>query len=184
VKKSVAFAHRFARELRPTVLDDMGLIPALKAFIRDYTERTKLQVQLTAHTNVKQLNRHQQTVLYRVTQSSLSNVDKHAHATRVKVTLRKLRKSILLKIHDNGKSFDVQRVLYNKRHVRLGLLGSRERVEMVGGIFKVESRPGHGTTISAEIPLVSNVPPPRRIPLVKPFTEGKVVARYSLHRHE
>jgi signal transduction histidine kinase len=71
----------------------------------------------------------------------------------VKVSIRKLEGVIRLEIHDNGKSFDVERVMFAKRHKRLGLLGSRERVEMVGGKFRVESASGHGTTVSAEIPI-------------------------------
>jgi signal transduction histidine kinase len=64
-----------------------------------------------------------------------------------------------MEIHDNGKSFEVERVLFAKRHKRLGLLGSRERVEMIGGTFGIESAPGRGTLISVEIPLA---PPPRK----------------------
>src|SRR5208282_2012379 len=98
------------------------------------------------------------TVLYRVTQSALANVHKHAHASEAKVSLGKLKGAIRLEIQDNGKSFDLERVLFAKRHKRLGLLGSRERVEMVGGKFGVESAPGHGTTISAEIPITGDGP--------------------------
>ena len=68
-----------------------------------------------------------------------------------------------MEIHDNGKSFDVERVLFAKRHKRLGLLGSRERVEMVGGKFGVESAPGKGTTISAEIPISADRIPQRHV---------------------
>jgi signal transduction histidine kinase len=95
-------------------------------------------------------------VLYRVAQSALANVHRHAKATDVKVSIRRLKRAIRLDIHDNGKSFDVGGVLLAKRHKRLGLLGSRERVEMVGGKFGVDSAPGHGTTVSAEIPISGN----------------------------
>lgn len=153
VEKSVTIVHRFARELRPTVLDDLGLIPALQSFIKDFTKRTKIRIHFAASAEVEQLNNTQRTVLYRVAQSALANVHKHAKATDVKVSIRKLQSSIRLEIHDNGKSFDMKRVLFAKRHKRLGLLGSRERVEMIGGKFGVESAPGQGTTISAEIPI-------------------------------
>jgi len=156
VENAVTIVHRFARELRPTVLDDLGLIPALESFIKDFTKRTKIRVRFTAFTGVEQLNSTQRTVLYRVAQSALANVDKHARASDVKVSIGKRQSSIRLEIHDNGKSFELERVLFAKRHKRLGLLGSRERVEMVGGKFGVESAPGQGTTISAEIPIVSN----------------------------
>lgn len=153
VEKSVDIVHRFARELRPTVLDDLGLVPALQSFTKEFAKRTHIHISFVASTGVDMLNDTQRTVLYRVTQSALANVDKHAQATEARVTLRKLKKIIRLEIHDNGKSFDLDRVLFAKRHKRLGLLGSRERVEMVGGTFNVESSPGKGTTISAEIPV-------------------------------
>jgi len=155
VENSVNTVHRFARELRPTVLDDLGLIPALEAFIKDFSKRTSIHVRFTAYAGVEQLNGTKRTVLYRVAQSALSNVDRHAHATAVKVSIRKLRDFIRLEIHDNGKSFEIERVLFAKRHKRLGLLGSRERVEMVGGQFRIESAPTKGTTISAEIPVTN-----------------------------
>jgi PAS domain S-box-containing protein len=158
VEKSVTIVHRFARELRPTVLDDLGLIPALESFIKDFTKRTKIRIHFAAFAEVEQLDSTQRTVLYRVAQSALANVDKHAHASDVKVSIRKLHGALCLEIHDNGKSFDVERVLFAKKHKRLGLLGSRERVEMVGGKFGVESAPGQGTTISAEIPISGDGP--------------------------
>ncbi len=152
VEKSVNIVHRFARELRPTVLDDLGLIPALQSFIKDFTKRTNIRIHFMTYAGVDQLSDTLRTVLYRVAQSALANVDKHAKATDVRVSLRKLPGAVRLEIQDNGKSFDMERVLFAKRHKRLGLLGSRERVEMVGGKFDVESAPGKGTTISAEIP--------------------------------
>jgi PAS domain S-box-containing protein len=158
VEKSVDIVHRFARELRPTVLDDLGLIPALQSFITDFTKRTKIRVRFAAFAGVERLGGTQRTVLYRVVQSALANVHKHAKASDVSVGISKLKNAIRLEIHDNGKSFDVERVLFAKRHKRLGLLGSRERVEMVGGKFGVESAPGHGTTVRAEIPIAGEGP--------------------------
>jgi len=158
VEKSVNIVHRFARELHPTVLDDLGLIPALQSYIQDFTKRTKIQIYFKVSPSVDQLNDTQRTVLYRVAQSALTNVEKHAHATKVRFSMAKLRGSVRMEIHDNGKSFELKRVLFAKRHQRLGLLGSRERVEMVGGKFFVESAPGKGTTIRAEIPIVRNRP--------------------------
>ncbi len=156
VEKSVNIVHRFARELRPTVLDDLGLIPALQAFIKDFTKRTKINVDFIASPGLEQLNGTQRTVLYRVAQSALSNVEKHARASKVRFNISKLRGTVRMEIQDNGKSFEIDRVLYAKRHQRLGLLGSRERVEMIGGRFGVESIRGKGTTISAEIPITSD----------------------------
>jgi PAS domain S-box-containing protein len=156
VEKSVDIVHRFARELRPTVLDDLGLIPALQSFIKDFIKRTKIRAHFTAFAGVEQLNSSQRTVLYRVAQSALANVDRHAQASNVKVSIRRLKGTIRMEIHDDGKSFEAARVLLAKRPKRLGLLGSRERVEMIGGTFGIESAPGLGTTISAEIPISNN----------------------------
>jgi len=153
VEKSVDIVHRFARELRPTLLDDLGLIPALHSFMKEFTKRTGIHIRFTASNGLERLDSARRTVLYRVAQSALTNVAQHAQASRVKVSLRKLRDVIRMEIHDDGKSFEVERVLFAKRHTRLGLLGMRERVEMVGGSFAVDSAPGKGTTIRAQIPL-------------------------------
>jgi signal transduction histidine kinase len=152
VEKSVAIVHRFARELRPPVLDDLGLIPALHSFVKHFANRTGVRVRLTVFAGIKQLDSPRSTVLYRVAQESLINVSRHARATRVDVSIRKLPGAVCMEIKDNGKSFSVQRLLNMKGNNHLGLLGMRERVEMVGGRFSVESVKGRGTTIRAQIP--------------------------------
>jgi signal transduction histidine kinase len=155
VEKSVDIVHRFARELRPMMLDDLGVVPALHSFIKGFTKQTGIHIRFTtfAFGRIEQLDTVTRTVLYRVAQEALTNVGRHAHASKVDVSLQKLPRAICLTIRDNGKSFPVQQVLHAKKHKRLGLLGMRERVEMVGGSLSVESAPGKGTTIRAEIPL-------------------------------
>jgi signal transduction histidine kinase len=155
VEKSVNIVHRFARELRPTVLDDLGLIPALHSFMKGFTKRTGIHIRFTTFTSsrIKQLNNATRTVFYRVAQEALTNVARHAQASLVEVNFEKLPNAICLKIKDNGKSFQAQRVMHSKRNTRLGLIGMRERLEMVGGKFAVESSPGKGTTVQAQIPL-------------------------------
>jgi signal transduction histidine kinase len=152
VEKSLAMVHRFALDLRPTVLDDLGLIPALHTFMKDFMKRTGVRARLTAYTAVNRLPIDMRAVLYRVALEALNNVAIHAQASEVEVEIKKLRDWICLTIKDDGKSFDVKRVLLTKGDGRLGLLGMRERLEMVGGSFKVESAPGKGTTITAKIP--------------------------------
>jgi signal transduction histidine kinase len=153
VERSVDIVHRFARELRPTVLDDLGLIPALHSFVKTFSKQTRIHVRLTVYAAVEQLDNVKRTVIYRVAQEALSNVARHARASRVDVEIQKLPRAVGLTIKDNGKSFEVERVLHAKKNKRLGLLGMRERVEMVGGVLAVQSTPGKGTTIHAEIPL-------------------------------
>jgi signal transduction histidine kinase len=153
VVKSANIVHQFARELRPTVLDDLGLIPALHAFLKSFMTRTGVRAHLTAFAGVEKLDADGRAVLFRVAQEALTNVDRHAGATSVKVVIRKHVKGICMIITDDGKSFQVQPVLSARGSKRLGLLGMRERVEMVGGCFHIESAPGKGTSITAQIPL-------------------------------
>ena len=152
VERSVDIVHRFARELRPTVLDDLGLIPALHSFVKSFADRTGIRVGLTVFADVEKLDSAKRTVLYRVAQEALTNVARHARASRVNVSIQKSGGAARMEIQDNGKSFQVQRVLRARGNNRLGLLGMRERVEMVGGDFSVESTAGKGTTILAKIP--------------------------------
>jgi len=153
VEKSVDIVHQFARELRPTVLDDLGLIPALHSFMKTFTAQTGVRASLTASAEVELLDITQRTVLYRVAQEALTNVARHAHASRVDVRIREFPGRIGMKVKDNGKSFRVERTLPANGGQRLGLLGMKERLEMIGGTFTIESAPGQGTTIGAEIPL-------------------------------
>lgn len=152
LEKSMTVVHRFARELRPPQLDDLGLTPALRSFMTDFTKRTNIPIRATVSAAVEQLDSDRKTVLYRVAQEALTNVARHAQASLVRVSIQRAPGSVGMEIHDNGKSFRVDRVLGAKRPARLGLLGMRERVEMVGGTFSVESAPGAGTSVRAQIP--------------------------------
>jgi PAS domain S-box-containing protein len=154
VEQSVRTVHRFARELRPSVLDDLGLIPALHTFLKHFRASTGIQVSLSAFAAIEQVNGDERTVLYRVAQEALNNVARHAHASRVDVKIQKLHGAICMKIIDNGKGFQKQPVLQARRSGRLGMLGMRERLEMVGGSLAVTSEPGKGTTVLAQVPLI------------------------------
>jgi PAS domain S-box-containing protein len=158
VEKSVNTVHEFARELRPAVLDDLGLIPALHSFVKLFSKRTRIHVHLKVFAGIEQLENSKRTVLYRVAQEALTNVGRHAQAGRVEVSIQKLLRAARMEIKDDGKSFEVARTLNARGNKQLGLLGMRERVEMVGGTFGVESAPGRGTTVRVELPFVQ-VPP-------------------------
>ena len=156
VEKSVDIVHQFARDLRPTLLDDLGLIPAMQAYLKGFTARTGLHVKFSVFAGVERLSNDKRTVLYRVAQAALVNIAQHAQATRATVAIRSLPKAVVMEISDDGKSFDVARSLDYRKNKRLGLIGMRERVEMVGGKFDIASAPGSGTTISARIPFIQN----------------------------
>jgi signal transduction histidine kinase len=154
VEKSVNIVHEFARELRPAVLDDLGLIPALHSFVKLFSQAHAHSCSFESLCGVEKLNSNQRTILYRVAQEALNNVSRHAQASRVEVSIRETAGG---RLHENKRT-TANRLTWNaslqaKGRKRLGLLGMRERVEMVGGTFCVESAPGKGTTIVVEIPV-------------------------------
>ena len=149
----MAIVHRFARDLRPAVLDDLGLIPALRTFVETLAKRERLRVQLTVYSGVEEMDISKRTVLFRVAQEALTNVVRHARATRVDISIIKASNSTCMTMADDGIGFDVEHKMNAKGTTRLGLLGMRERVDMVGGTLRVESVAGKGTTVRAWIPL-------------------------------
>jgi signal transduction histidine kinase len=152
VKRSVNAVHRFARDLRPAALDDLGLIPALHSYSKTLAERKHFKIRLTAFAGVEALGNTRRTVLFRVAQEALTNVARHAEATEVAMRISQISGAVRMEISDNGKSFLVGRSLTTASPKRLGLIGMRERVEMVGGKLSIESKPGKGTTVRADIP--------------------------------
>jgi signal transduction histidine kinase len=146
--------HRFARELRPSMLDELGLLPALRSCLLAFAERTGLQVAFRANPISEQLGGDVKTVLFRVAQESLTNVAKHAKASRVEMSIRRTREGICMEIVDNGRSFreppaDARPGPPTKR---LGLLGMQERVRLVSGEFTIRPEPGKGTAVRVVIP--------------------------------
>jgi len=103
---------------------------------------------------VEALGNAKRTVLFRVAQEALTNVARHAHATHVKMSISEVSGAIRMEISDNGQSFAVEKTLTARNHNRLGLIGMRERIEMVGGKLAIESTLGKGTTVRAEIPFI------------------------------
>lgn len=153
LEQSVDKIHQFARNLRPAVLDDLGLVPALRSCLKRFAEETGVHIHLHAGTFVEKLDINTRTVLYRVAQEALVNVAQHAKASKVAISLR-LRKGIVhMEVRDDGRGFQVDSDAFIKRSKRLGLLGMRERTEMVGGTFCIDSAPGHHTAVRVRIPL-------------------------------
>jgi PAS domain S-box-containing protein len=144
--------HRFARELRPALLDELGLLPALRSCLNAFAERTGMSVRFRGNAVAEQLSSEQKTVLFRVAQESLTNVAKHSQATRVRLDLRELKGCICMEVADNGRSFSPTAVNRRNGNERLGLLGMQERVRLVSGSFAVQPRPGKGTSIRVAIP--------------------------------
>jgi len=153
LQQTMETVHGFARELRPTMLDELGLLPALRSYLQGFSTRTGLTVRFRGTVLAEALNPDQKTVLYRVAQESLTNVLKHARASRVTVAIRKANNAICMEVADNGRSFQPGPEHSNHSKKRLGLLGMEERIRLVNGRFLIKAEPGRGTTIRATIPL-------------------------------
>lgn len=153
VTKSAEAIYQFARELRPAALDDLGLIPALHSFLNAFTKRTGVRTHLTVFKGIEKLSATKRTVIYRITQEAINNVGRHARADRVEVRIRREAKFVQLVVIDDGISFQAGQPPHKRGKKRLGLVGMRERVEMIGGFLDIESAPGEGTKIIARIPI-------------------------------
>jgi len=151
VEESVDVVHRFARELRPTSLDNLGLVPALRAHLHEVSVRTGLQTRLAAPPEIDELDSGTRTVLYRIAQEALTNVIHHADAERVTVTLERTPRTVRMSVADDGCGF-VTMPVTGVHDRRLGLLGMRERAQMIGGMVTIDSAPGRGTTVHVELP--------------------------------
>jgi signal transduction histidine kinase len=153
VQGTMRTVHRFARDLRPALLDDLGLVPALLAFAREFGKKNGLPVSVIAPEESAQLDGDRRTALFRVAQEALVNVGRHAGARNVRVTLASTAAMVTLEVWNDGKTFDVERALRSKTNRHLGLLCMRERMEMVGGTFSVKSSKEGGTTVRAVVSL-------------------------------
>jgi signal transduction histidine kinase len=147
VERIVDELRRIALSLRPSMLDDLGLVPALEWQAREVGGRTGLSVQIQAEESAGDLPEAHRTCIYRVVQEALQNIARHAGAKRVRIGLQKAAESVSLRVEDDGKGFAVA------RSRGLGLLGMEERVAQLGGRLRVQSEPGRGTTVTAELPL-------------------------------
>jgi PAS domain S-box-containing protein len=143
-----------AWELRPSVLDDLGLTAALEKYIKEWSRYSGTSADfITTGIKVTRLSPEAETNLYRIVQEALNNIHKHAKAKQVEVVLDKRGDSIVLIIEDDGIGFNPE----NKRKQRkgLGLLGMQERASLIGGSVEIESIPKKGTTIYVRVPMVS-----------------------------
>jgi len=134
--------------LRPSMLDDFGLVPALNWQARETAKRTGMRIQVDSEVD-DELPEEHKTTIYRIVQEALNNCSRHAQATTVQVSVRGEEGQILLNVQDDGCGFDPQRVR------GLGLLGMEERVRHLGGKFEIDSRPGRGTLLHIALPLAS-----------------------------
>lgn len=160
LQDTMASLHDFARALRPPSLDELGLLPALRSFLKRFAKRTGLQICFRGSPAVERLDIHQKTTLYRVVQDTLANVAKHARASRVDFEIRKAGDRICMIIADDGKN--ARSAGAPARKQRLGWLGMRERVRLLNGQMVVHPQLGKGTTLQVAIPLNGTTAFPRK----------------------
>lgn len=156
VGKIMEELRRLSYDLRPAILDELGLVPTLRWYIEEYSKRTRTAVHLQTTGLQKRLSAKIETLLYRVIQEALTNVAKHAQAESVILSLEKKDVHVHLYITDDGRGFEVKRYFSSPPIIRrgLGILGMKERVELAGGTFFIDSDLGQGTRISIKVPIV------------------------------
>jgi signal transduction histidine kinase len=146
-ENSVGVIRNMALLLRPSMLDDLGLVPALRWQAREVSRRTRLRVKVIADGVPDDLPDEHRTCVYRVIQEALHNATRHAHAQLVRVTVSKESDRIRVVVQDDGAGFDPG------QEKGMGMIGMEERVRALGGQFRVDSRPGDGTTVTVVLPL-------------------------------
>jgi signal transduction histidine kinase len=156
VEGTVRVVRNMALLLRPSMLDDLGLIPALKWQARECSKSTLMNVSVDVSTAAElaseELPDEYKTCIYRVVQEALHNCARHSRAATVRIGVEQERDRLLLNIQDDGQGFDVRQTK------GLGLLGIQERVTHLGGTCQVHSQPGHGTKLSVELPVMVELP--------------------------
>ncbi len=157
LEQSMESVHRFARELRPEMVDLFGPYEAIRSYVKAFAERTGITAIIRSKVDLAGLDSEQEITLFRVAQESITNISKHAHATRIDIRFRRLPQEICMEIQDNGRSFSVGDKLAEKGQKRLGLMGMQERVQLARGDFSIVSEPGQGTKVRVQFPLVPGV---------------------------
>jgi len=144
----VTSVQRISSELRPSILDDLGLVPALESEAMMFEDRTGIECELSLPD--ARIEAHLATAIYRIVQEALTNVARHSNASRVEIRLRERTDELLLEIRDDGRGVTVDEVGDPRS---LGLLGIRERADLVGGTVHFEGVSGRGTIVSVRIPI-------------------------------
>lgn len=150
INDMVLAVRRISTELRPGLLDDLGIIAAMEWYSHDFEKRTGIQTSFMSSVGEENMKKEWAIALFRIFQESLTNVARHSQASKVDVSLVKEGKQLVLLIEDNGRGFDPQEGPERKT---LGILGMKERAMMLGGTYSIQGSPGQGTLVEVVIPL-------------------------------
>lgn len=145
--------YNFIFDLRPMMLDDLGLVPTLKRYVSGFQEKSDIQTQLTIMGKKRRLASHTEVTVFRIVQGLLNNARDHASPTRIHVVLDTEGPMVTASVEDDGAGFDVTEVLATARQQRgLGIAGMQERVGMLGGTLTFDSAVGQGTKVTLKLP--------------------------------
>ena len=146
--------RRFSQDLRPSILDDLGLLPALEWLTADLSQHFEIAIGMGVLGSIRRFPPETELVLFRITQEALRNVWKHSEASRAWVTVEFGDDKTVLTVKDNGKSFELPERIDDLASVgKLGLAGMQERAQLIGGKLTLQSEPGKGTTVTVEAPI-------------------------------
>lgn len=151
VQRALDDVRRMALDLRPSTLDDLGLVPALESVLRETGERWGLRTAFSCQGLSRRLSPRAELMVYRIVQEALNNIVKHANATEVSVNAGQTNGTLTVTVRDNGRGFDVAGALASRER-GLGLFGMEERAALAGGSVRVQSDLGSGTVVTAIIP--------------------------------
>jgi signal transduction histidine kinase len=149
---TVTATRRIAADLRPLMLDDLGLLPAVEWLVENFTQRTGVPCELAVSTSDLRLNNANSTAVFRIIQESLANVAKHARASRAEVSIEQNGSGVTINVRDDGLGFSPQDP---RKPNSFGLVGLRERAYLLGGEVAFISAPGRGTNIEVRLPVLS-----------------------------
>jgi signal transduction histidine kinase/CHASE3 domain sensor protein len=154
IKQSIEEARRVISELRPTLVEDLGLAQGLRQYVTEICEQQKWDAEIITSTDGLVIAHSVEASIFRIAQEALSNVRKHSRTERVRVELSKGENCLILRVQDWGQGFDASLIQQDEAE-HLGLVSMQERTQMIGGVCKIESQPGRGTRVDVSIPLAS-----------------------------
>ncbi len=147
---SIQTTQKISSDLRPSILDNLGVIPAIKRHAKEFQSYSKIKCVLNLDNDDIVMDKDFSTVIFRIFQETLTNVSRHAKATRIKTSIKKENGSLILRINDNGRGITEEEIADPKS---LGIIGIRERAHAVGGLVKINGAKDKGTTVIVTIPI-------------------------------
>jgi signal transduction histidine kinase len=153
IDSGIRTIRNVTNDLRPSLLDDLGLLPALRSLVADFAERSGIRTSLSAPASLPTLPAEAELALFRALQEALANVARHADATAVEIGISAGEGSIHLEVRDDGRGLPAGRTQDHERQGHMGLAGMRERIGALGGTVRVDGAPGGGALVEVTVPM-------------------------------